>query len=43
MKKNYQKPTINNIINLKRPHLLVGSQGEQGICTSEECPNNEGL
>lgn len=43
MKKNYQKPTINKIVNLKRPHLLVGSQGETPVCTTDNsCPNEGG-
>ena len=42
MKKNYQKPTINKIINLKSPHLLAGSQGEEVICTTDTCQTNTG-
>lgn len=46
MKKNYQKPTINKIVNLKRIHLLVGStcnedQGSEHVCTTElSCPGD---
>lgn len=44
MKKNYQKPTINNIINLKRLHLLAGSQGETPVCPNDNsCPSEEPL
>ena len=45
MKKNYQKPTINKVIKLKRIHLLVGSctEDQQTIptCTTEySCPGD---
>ncbi len=46
MKKNYQKPTIDKIINLKRIHLLVGSTcnedqgGEQTCKIIYSCPGD---
>ena len=48
MKKNYQKPTINKIVNLKRIHVLVGSpcnedQGSEQTCLTESSCSGEAL
>ena len=42
MKKNYQKPTIESVVILKKQHLLVGSQGEENICTTDTCQTHTG-
>lgn len=43
MKKDYQKPVINSTFNVKSPHLLAGSQGEEVICTTDNsCPTYSG-
>lgn len=43
MKKNYQKPAIESVVILKKQHLLVGSQGEESICTTDNsCPTFTG-
>lgn len=41
MKKNYQKPTINNVYILKKPHLLVGSHGCDHLCVNDKCTEDQ--
>ncbi len=47
MKKNYKKPEVKKVVNLKRPRLLAGSSCNQDyvdictggdVCSSDTCP-----